>query len=208
MRRGARAHQVGDRRVHLARKRDEHEVLVAEPEPQRAHDRARGRTRRHRLERQDDELAQNVRGRFDPRAARVRVVLVPRAGDLAAREERKTRFAAARAPVTDCRRAAFIFVVTPEWLPVLETDRAVETLRRYGIPVGAVLVNRVVPDEADGAFVARLRRDQASMRAEIVRRFATVPVKEIPLLERDVRGPDALHTLVSLLAPDTSGGAG
>ncbi|KPK06939.1 MAG: hypothetical protein AMS20_03660, partial [Gemmatimonas sp. SG8_28] len=73
---------------------------------------------------------------------------------------------------------------------------------------GAVLVNRVVPDEADGAFVARLRRDQAAMRAEIVRRFAAVPVKEIPLLERDVRGPDELQTLVSLLASDGSGGDG
>ncbi len=125
---------------------------------------------------------------------------------LAALEERKTRFAAARATVTDCQRAAFIFVVTPEWLPVVETDRAVQTLRRYGIPVGAVLVNRVVPDEADGVFVARRRRDQAAMRAEIVRRFAAVPVKEIPLLARDVRGPDELHTLVSVLAPERSGG--
>jgi arsenite-transporting ATPase len=75
----------------------------------------------------------------------------------------------------------------------------VQTLGRYGVPVGAVLVNRVVPDDADGGFAARRRRDQASMRAEIARRFARVPVGEIPLLDRDVRGPHELRALVTLL---------
>jgi arsenite-transporting ATPase len=118
---------------------------------------------------------------------------------LTALEERRARFEQARATITDPRRSAFVFVVIPEWLPVAETDRAVQTLGRYGVPVGAVLVNRVVPDDADGGFAARRRRDQASMRAEIARRFARVPVGEIPLLDRDVRGPHELRALVTLL---------
>lgn len=124
---------------------------------------------------------------------------------LAALEERKLRFERARATITDSRRAAFIFVVTPEWLPVVETHRAVQTLERHAIPVGAVLVNRVTPDDASGAFATRRRRDEASMRAEIASRFSTFPVTEIPLLDRDVRGREELRVLVALLGGGRSG---
>ncbi|MBE0592725.1 MAG: ArsA family ATPase [Gemmatimonadales bacterium] len=114
---------------------------------------------------------------------------------LAALEERQTRFARARATVVDPARAAFVFVVVPERLPILETERAVRTLGQYGIPVGAVLVNRVLPLEADGAFAERRRTEEADRLSDLERRFRAYPLLPVPQLPRDVQGVDDLQEL-------------
>ncbi len=112
---------------------------------------------------------------------------------LQALEARSARFEAARATVTNAARTAFVFVVVPEWLPIAETHRAVRTLQRYDIPVGAVLVNRVAPGR---------RRGEPEMRREIAQRFADMPQRDVPLLERDVRGLDDLRRLAAYLTGD------
>lgn len=115
---------------------------------------------------------------------------------LEALERRQARFRAARAVVTDPARATFIFVIIPERLPLLETRRAVEALRRYGIPVGGIVVNRVLPDDADGAFVASRRAREAHWLMEIDRRFPHLPRVRVVLRPDDVAGTDALRGLV------------
>ncbi len=113
---------------------------------------------------------------------------------LATLEQRQARFAAARRLVTDPATTTFAFVLTPERLPLLETRRAVATLQRYGIPVGAILVNRLLPAEADGRFVARLRAAQRTHLASIREAFTPFPVAEVPLLD-DEPGRDELLAL-------------
>jgi arsenite-transporting ATPase len=119
---------------------------------------------------------------------------------LDALEARQARFRNARDIVTDPGRAGFLFVVVPERLPILETGRAVEALERYRIPVLGIVVNRVLPDHADGAFLARRReREQAYLRRidETLGRF---PRWRVPLDEEDICGPLALRALAKHLA--------
>ena len=120
---------------------------------------------------------------------------------LQALEERRTRFEAARATVTDPAQTAFVFVVIPEWLPIAETERAVRTLRRYEIPVGAVLVNQISPMGAAGDL-ASASRGEVEMRREITRRFADIPRCEVPRLWRDVRGVGDLRRVAAYLDGD------
>ena len=115
---------------------------------------------------------------------------------LAALERRQARFRRAREIVTDPAMTAFWFVVVPERLPILETARAVETLARYGIPVGGVVVNRVLPPEADGAFMARRRAREAEYLARIDAELAGHPRVRITLRAEDVTGLDALRRLL------------
>jgi arsenite/tail-anchored protein-transporting ATPase len=118
---------------------------------------------------------------------------------LAALEQRQARFRAARSRITDASSTAFAFVLTPERLPLLETTRAVATLERYGIPVSAILVNRVMPDEADGAFAARLRTAQQAVLSEIDRAFRHLPVARVPLQAVEPTR-DGLRAIAALLA--------
>jgi arsenite-transporting ATPase len=118
---------------------------------------------------------------------------------LATLEERLARFKRARAVLSDARRTAFVFVLVPERLPVLETERAVRTLDRCGIPVGAIVVNRVLPDDAEGRFFERRRVTQAEPLDMIDERFSAYPVYRVPLFESDVVGREALRRATAAL---------
>ena len=79
---------------------------------------------------------------------------------LGALSERQARFRHARALVTNPHRTGFVFVVTPEHLPVAETERSVKMLDKYGIPVAAIFLNQVVPEDADGTLLGARRERQ------------------------------------------------
>jgi len=73
--------------------------------------------------------------------------------------------------------------------------RAHAVLGRFSIPVSAVVVNRVLPDDAEGAFLAARRRQEARYLEEIDRAFAGIPQVRIPLLPDDVHDLDTLRAL-------------
>ncbi|MFW6080213.1 MAG: ArsA-related P-loop ATPase, partial [Gemmatimonadota bacterium] len=79
------------------------------------------------------------------------------------------------------------------------TRRAVAVLDRHGIAVGAILVNRVLPPDADGAFLERRREREAEYLRRIDASFAGRTVHRLPLLETDVHGLDRLRRLAAQL---------
>jgi arsenite-transporting ATPase len=123
------------------------------------------------------------------------------AGDpvLEALEERQARFRAARDIVTDARRTAFVFVLTPERLPILETCKAAAALERSKIPVAAVIVNRVLPADAAGEFLARRREREAGYLEQIDRELARYPRVRVPLFDSDVQGLEGLRRVIEAL---------
>ncbi|HEX9726965.1 MAG TPA: ArsA family ATPase [Gemmatimonadales bacterium] len=116
---------------------------------------------------------------------------------LDALERRRARFAAARTRLTDTAQTAFVFVVVPERLPILETERAVQALERHGIPVGAVMVNRVLPAEAAGDFMARRRARERAYLERIRTAFGRHEIVYVPLQEADVVGITMLRDLAA-----------
>ena len=60
--------------------------------------------------------------------------------------ERQRLFHRTRHTLTDEKLTSFLFVLTPEKLPVLETERAVKALQHSQIKVAGLLVNRVMPE--------------------------------------------------------------
>ncbi|MCG6955698.1 MAG: ArsA family ATPase [Gemmatimonadetes bacterium] len=114
-------------------------------------------------------------------------------------EERQERFRTARALVTDPERTAFVFVLTPERLPILETRKATAALERSKIPIAAVVVNRVLPGEAEGAFLARRREREARYLEEIDRDLARYPRARVPLFDSDIQGMDGLRRVIAAL---------
>ena len=116
---------------------------------------------------------------------------------LEALETRQALFHRARKTVTDPAATAFLFVIVPDRLPILETYRAMSTLSHYGIPVGGLLVNRVLPAAQADGFLARRKEREAEHLADIRRRFGEWPIAYVPLLESDPIGVEALRDLYS-----------
>ncbi|MDP2497190.1 MAG: ArsA family ATPase [Candidatus Palauibacterales bacterium] len=128
----------------------------------------------------------------DDRASRIREVLT----------RRRRKFARARRLLTDPERCGFLVVVNPDELSVREGEDIRDTLDRLEMPLLAVVVNRVLPEEADGEFLGRRRREEARHLERIAEVFSDVPRVRVPLLATDVRGVDELEDVASWLAGD------
>lgn len=115
---------------------------------------------------------------------------------------RRRLFHQARRQLEDAKQSGFLFVLTPERLPILETARAVNTLQEAGIPVVATLVNRVIPDNADGDFLERRRQQEASYLQRIDDEFGKLPRPRLPWLDTDVQGLEILEYLADRLADE------
>ncbi|WP_101675680.1 ArsA family ATPase [Alloalcanivorax mobilis] len=114
--------------------------------------------------------------------------------------ERQRRFHRARRHLADPQHSAFLFVLTPERLPILETERAVASLHDAGIPVAGAIINRVLPDQLEGEFFrARHQREQRLLE-EIQQRLGRLPRRQVPLLSDDIQGVDALQRFATLLS--------
>jgi arsenite-transporting ATPase len=116
----------------------------------------------------------------------------------AADDVAKARFAGVIEMMRDPARSTFAFVMYPEATPIVEAGRAIDELASLGIPLGLVVANMVLPEEACRTpYTEARRRMQQGYLAAIEGEFA-VPVLEIPLLDGEVIG---LARLTELLAP-------
>ncbi|MFN3582037.1 MAG: ArsA family ATPase [Pseudomonas sp.] len=113
--------------------------------------------------------------------------------------KRRRLFMQARRKLEDAQVSGFLFVLTPERLPILETARAVATLEEAGIPVVATLVNRVIPADADGEFLRRRREQEASWLERIDQELGHLPRPQLPWLETDVQGMEILEQIAKKL---------
>jgi arsenite-transporting ATPase len=111
---------------------------------------------------------------------------------------RKEKFEMARSILTDPEKSAFYFVLNAEKLPILETERAIRLLKKYGIPIGGVIVNRVIPEGA-GAFMEQHRQSQQGYLEKIRQVFSDLPITELPFLDTDIRGVNELDKITELL---------
>jgi arsenite/tail-anchored protein-transporting ATPase len=86
-------------------------------------------------------------------------------------------------------------VVNPDRMVVKEAMRTFTYLNLYGYLTDAVIVNRVLPEEAGQGYFAAWR-DVQREHMELVRSaFAPVPILTAPWLEREVMGAEMLDRL-------------
>jgi arsenite-transporting ATPase len=112
--------------------------------------------------------------------------------------ERRERFHHARHRLLE--DAGFYLVLVPERLPIEETARALETLGGSGISVAALLVNRVLPDVAEGAYMRARLEQQAEYLDEIRQRFAEHDLILVEQDAHDVKDPEQLAGIARRLA--------
>ncbi|RUO36999.1 arsenic-transporting ATPase [Aliidiomarina shirensis] len=108
---------------------------------------------------------------------------------------RQRLFQRTRRILKDAEYTALLFVLTPEKLPILETERAVKSLLAAKLPIAGLLVNRVLPESADGSFLAQRRELELQRLAEIDKIFKQLPRYRVPLQATDIEGVEGLRSL-------------
>jgi len=117
-------------------------------------------------------------------------------------ETRRRKFLVARDRLVDTTATAFLLVVNPDKLSILESRKIVGLLGRFNMRVSAIVVNRVLPDDvaAGGAFFAARYEQEQTYRREIATVFSPFPQVVVPLLDRDVHGLESLREVGQKLA--------
>ncbi|WP_373895850.1 ArsA family ATPase [Virgibacillus natechei] len=106
--------------------------------------------------------------------------------------ERQERFSKAREVMLDGKKTGFIFVLNPERLPILETKKAIELLDKYHLHVKTVIVNKVLPDDADGEFLQQRREHEKQYVSMIEETFQKQERIYVPLFSHDITNIEQL----------------
>ena len=109
--------------------------------------------------------------------------------------KRRRKFHRTRELLTDRNCTGFLLVLTAERLPILESKKTLEVLNKFNVPVTLMIVNRLIPRDAEGDFLRERRLQEAEYLAEIDRDFDPVPRVYLPLLPHDVHGPATLRDI-------------
>lgn len=98
----------------------------------------------------------------------------------------------------------FVAVCIPEFLSLYETERLVQELAKFEIDCRNIVINQVIFPESVGSsrlLDARVRMQQKYLD-QFYELYEDFHILRMPLLEEEVRGPDALRAFsVNLLQP-------
>lgn len=115
----------------------------------------------------------------------------------------KDRMAHAKELLTDDALTAFFFVTLPESLPIAVITRFINWFYEFGIPVGGVVVNGLIPKDQVKEDSAEFVRNRVQMQDEhmdeIWKIFGDKVRAVIPLFETEVKGGPMLMRMVEHL---------
>lgn len=98
---------------------------------------------------------------------------------------------------------AIRLVMTPEKMPIKETQRTYTYLNLYGYPTDAVICNRLIPDTVTDPYFAAWKDIQRQNMELIREAFGQLRVLKAPMFDKDVGGLDDLRRLADALYGDS-----
>jgi len=94
--------------------------------------------------------------------------------------------------LTDKTKTAFFFVLIPEKMAILDTQKARDLFSQFDVPLSGYIVNRVLPAELGGENIPEYLRNRLNMQKEhteeIKRAFGSEVLAWVPEFERDITG--------------------
>jgi len=105
--------------------------------------------------------------------------------------------------LTNKQKTAFFFVVVPEEMIILDTQKAAELFAKFDVPIAGYVVNRVLPEallkqNVPAYLVNRMQMQQAYL-AKIDGVLGKQVLAQVPELERDVTGLAMIEKLATIM---------
>lgn len=105
--------------------------------------------------------------------------------------------------LTDKEKTAFFFVVVPEEMIILDTQKAAGLFAKFDVPLSGYIVNRVIPaglaNQAIPAYLRNRLGMQKKYLAEIEQVFAGQVLASVPEFERDITGLPMIERVADAL---------
>jgi len=103
-------------------------------------------------------------------------------------EAMKSRIEEARKILSDKERTHFNLVTISEAMSIYESERSLEILKEYNIPIENIIVNQLIPENKKCPFCMEKRRIQQERMKEIREKFKGYRIQKIPLHKEEVKG--------------------
>ena len=115
----------------------------------------------------------------------------------------KHRINASSSILTDKEKTAFYFVLVPEEMIILDTQKAAGLFAKYDVPLSGYIVNRVIPKELAGKDIPDYLRNRMEMQgkylAKIQQTFGEEVLNQVPEFERDITGLPMIERVANAL---------
>jgi arsenite-transporting ATPase len=104
----------------------------------------------------------------------------------------KHRINASSSILTDKEKTAFYFVLIPEEMIILDTQKAAGLFAKYDVPLCGYIVNRVIPPELADKNIPDYLRNRMEMQKKYLHKieqtFGSEVLTNVPEFERDITG--------------------
>jgi arsenite-transporting ATPase len=115
----------------------------------------------------------------------------------------RQRINASSSILTDREKTAFFFVVIPEEMILIDTQKAAGLFSKFDVPISGYVVNRVVPHELLSQNIPAYLRNRIEMQdkylVQIDEMFGKQVVARVPELERDCTGLPMIERLAGIM---------
>jgi arsenite-transporting ATPase len=115
----------------------------------------------------------------------------------------KHRINASSSILTDKEKTAFYFVLIPEEMIILDTQKAAGLFAKFDVPLAGYIVNRVIPPELAGENIPDYLRNRMEMQKRYIKKiedtFGGEVLTSVPEFERDITGLPMIEKVANAL---------
>ncbi|MGD9032574.1 MAG: TRC40/GET3/ArsA family transport-energizing ATPase [Desulfobacteraceae bacterium] len=115
----------------------------------------------------------------------------------------KDRIGASSKIMTDTDKTAFFFVLTPEEMTVVDTEKAAKLFAKYDVPLAGYVVNRVIDRDLLKENIPAYLRNRIEMQAGaldlIDNTFGTSVLSRVPEFDSEIKGLDTIRDLAEVM---------
>jgi len=127
---------------------------------------------------------------------------LPSAAVLKSLEDMTTRMAAVRELLQDPKRTSIRMVVNPERMVINETKRAYSYICLYGMTVECLVINRMLPEDADMGYFTEKLKEQKGYMEMIHHAFDPMKMFFAYQMPTEMMGPEKLDVLAEMIFGD------
>jgi arsenite-transporting ATPase len=115
----------------------------------------------------------------------------------------KNRIGTSSKIMTDTKKTAFFFVVNPEEMTIMDTEKAAQLFARYNVPLAGYVVNRVINRDLLGENIPGYLRNRIEMQASalqlIDKKLGNAVLARVPEFDSEIKGLDVIRKLAEVM---------
>jgi arsenite-transporting ATPase len=115
----------------------------------------------------------------------------------------KDRIGTSSKIMTDTKRTAFFFVVNPEEMTIVDTEKAAQLFARYDVPLAGYVVNRVINRDLLSENIPGYLRNRIEMQASalqlIDKKLGNAVLARVPEFDSEIKGLDVIRKLAEVM---------